>query len=268
MSTIATGKAFETLFKRAGIEITEELEKVLKTENLSEIPVTFWNQLSPMLLGKKGAANDPDVYNQVRKKVATKMESEFDAAFGQLGFEYGDLIGQPPSTFQERLSAFAKLDGRYAEKYKKDGSDAGKSREAIEQLQKQLADSNKAIDALKSQHATQLHGVQVDGLVAGELAKYELAGMEGDAANQFRAFLGTQVRGKAHFKLENGSVKLFNRENPELLLMDNNDVVTLDKLVQNVVAPYVKKSEKKPHPINGGGNGDGGHKKFEPRVRG
>ena len=270
MSVIKTNEILTHLLKRGGITVTPEMQKVLDTENLSEIPADWWEQLSPQIIGLNQAEHNTNVFSAVKKKVLTGIEKDFDAALQGLGFEYEQLVGEKPSTFQKRLEALQKLDGVYAAKYKTEDGDKGKSREAIEQLTREKQELAKQVANLQTGFETERQDWQINSVIQSELSKYEFAAPNAEVAADLKRIAAEKIRKSAVFKLEGDSVKLYNPENPELPLTGaSHEAIDIGGLVQSKAAIYVKKSDPKTDPITGVGVGNGGGgKTIEPVKRG
>ena len=245
MSTVKTNDILRELFKKGGIQITDELEKILATEDLAEIPTSYWDQVSPQLIGVGQAANNKDVFGAVQKKVFAKIENEFDTVLSGMGIEYEQLLGAQPDTFQKRLEALQKLETVYAEKYKtKDDGSGAKSKEAIEQLQKEKKAIADEIVTLKAGFAEKETDWKIKHLIQSEMGKHKFRDDLGPLADDLRKAAAQKIRSHAVYKFEGDKLGLFHTDNPEVPLTGaDHGPMSLSSLVESIIQPYVAKAD-------------------------
>jgi alanyl-tRNA synthetase len=242
--------------KKGGVHLTEEMEKVLNSENLSEIPAAFADQISKTTWGFTEAINNPDIRNKVFAERFDSWDANFSKMFERLELipsadEYKTLRGD--TAFPEWLK---KMPETVADLVKEKGNpDSSKVKQ---ELQTRLQEVTQELEDLRNAQAAEINALKINFVMQQKLSGYTLNDTAKGMAQTVYRDIQDKIGAKAVMKLNaEGGIDLFNKEDPELRLTgEKNEVINLDTYLDSLMAPFVKKSDG-----GGGGTGDGNSRK-------
>ncbi|WP_346236753.1 hypothetical protein ABDK00_014035 [Niabella insulamsoli] len=126
------GTLLEKLFKKVGIEITDELKSLTDLEN--EVGEDQFKKVDEGLLSITAAKSHPDVLKQLRQNILGVADTQMDNLISELGITVGEDFANEKNTY-ERISKLVKAAAAAQKKAgKPDGDFAAKEAEYNKQL--------------------------------------------------------------------------------------------------------------------------------------
>ena len=160
------GAFLEGIFKKAGIEITDELKPL--TELDTDITDTVTSQVNKNLLTVTAAISNSEVNKQLRQRILGVADEQMETLIAELGLQPDDAFVANKNTY-EKITALTKL---ALESGKKAAGSNNKT--TAEEWQKKEAEYNKQLKELKdglTAKETEFKTTRENDLTAFELQK-------------------------------------------------------------------------------------------------
>ena len=160
------GVFLEGIFKKAGIEITDELKPL--TELDTDITDTVTSQVNKNLLTVTAAISNSEVNKQLRQRILGVADEQMETLIAELGLQPDDAFVANKNTY-EKITALTKL---ALESGKKAAGSNNKT--TAEEWQKKEAEYNKQLKELKdglTAKETEFKTTRENDLTAFELQK-------------------------------------------------------------------------------------------------
>lgn len=135
------GSLLEKQFKKVGIEITDDLKKIIEID--TDVPDDIATKMDKGLLTVEAAKSNPDVIKVLRQNILGSADAKMDDLIAELGLQPGDDFLNEKSTY-EKINKLTKL----ALDAGKKSSGAG-SKQSADEFAKKEAEYNNQIKALK-----------------------------------------------------------------------------------------------------------------------
>ena len=269
------GKLFVDLALNAGITIDDEKLKEITTSDL-EVPDEIGNQFKANLMSVDAAKNNAELKNHFYKLALNPMDKfQLERAKGIQGFTDEDV-----RKLEELTSSYEKakfVDKRLAEILEaKSGSGDGDETERLKKLKKEIEDLNLKLSSKDTDHQKALDDFAakaekdvIEFALMSELLSKDFADDKRDKlknAKLTRVLLDDEFATQkvALKKSEDGSLKLVQKENPDLDYMVDNKPVTLSAFVDTFMGREGLLKVANPDNPGGSGGSGGGKPRIDP----
>lgn len=262
-------KDFLLKLSRQGKIKNEDFDKVIETFPDVEIPDVWANMVDENFLTRERALADNKVYDTIRGEVLDGVKLNIKEYLPYLTPEDQEAIGKEPKAFNQ-LKMLKDAFGKTIEKVKTENPS---SDEKVKELQKVAEDYVKQIKAqkaefenkeqeLKKTFDSEKKGMKIDWTLDKKLGEYTFAdeykevkphltkGVIDKIKSENVLLLDDSGQIQIHEKLESGVTKQ--------KFINGNEPVTLDKLLEEPLKPFLKKNNGAAAGAAGQQNGQNG----------
>jgi len=211
------GTSLATIFKKLGIEITDDLKPL--TELPNEVPDEIATKLDTGLLTLTAAKSNPEVIRTIKANTLDGFDQKMNDIITEFGLQPGDDFVNSKNTY-EKFGLLSKLiketEGKKSGGANKGSNDEWAKKEA--DLQKQLKDLNDAMKAKEVEFTTQLENKELDFQL-----KTILSGKEYAFPKEMDSLLKLNTaKGAVDLELQQKGYSLKRNQSGQLIVVDKD----------------------------------------------
>lgn len=248
---------FETKSKQGKIALSEDLKKKLEAVDV-DIDDVFVNLFDQEFLTRERAVSDPKVYDKIRAEQLDAVDAIVKDYLPLLDDKDKNDLASEPKTFN-KLKMLKDAFNRKIEKVKAENPNNDDKVKELQKINQEYVEKMKSMQSdwegkekeLNSKFETEKKGMKLDWTLDKKVGEYTFA-------DEFKEVKGTlvktildKVKGENVLILDdNGQIQVHEKTEAGVTKQkfNGNDPVTLDKLLEEPLKPFLKKN-------NGAGTG-------------
>ncbi len=239
------------LAKDAGVDLeSDALKALLSAPELSEveIPDEITTQITGQLMTVASAKNNPDIAKHFKGQYLQTVNRDLsgflkDSGIGQ---ERIDELSKEPDTLKRLRAGLAEYKQYIAANTSNDNNDETDKKIAeltgqINKLREEKAQEATSWQEKLTAQNTSFERERIEAIIQGKLGSYTFA--DTYPTDDVKVLVKSKIDSLPFLlkRVEGRNIEVFQKDNPEMKAFKDNEAIVFDGLIDEIVAPYLKK---------------------------